>query len=217
MESELKSGTGLNVTEKKQEIKVPPGELGAVLELIVRNKKGEITQRQAMRSRSFVKQFLQGLWLFAAYRYFNWPVMMKRTDATEIAVTLYQNDWECNAAANSDTYGILVGMGTTAPTIDDYDMETKIAHGVGAGQLQYSAVTFGAPTEDGTVSHFTITRDFSNASGAAVTVREIGLVVRFYDTSGPSAHNFLTIRDAVNITVPNGETLTVNYRIQATV
>ena len=68
------------------------------------------------------------------------------------------------------------------------------------------------PGAESVTSQFTITRDFANNSGGEVTVREIGLVVKLATTL-----YFLTIRDAVNIAIPNGETLTVNYRIQATV
>jgi hypothetical protein len=218
METELKTVLKVGVLEKVQEVRVPPGELGAVLELIVRNKNGEITQRQEMLSESFVKQFLQLLWLHMAYRYGAHrvhPKLVKATDGTDYYLQSSPTNWRCDAAANIDYYGIQVGTGATAPTINDYTMETLISHGVGAGQMQYSAVTFGAPTSDGTTSHFTVTRDFSNASGGSITVREVGLVCRISDYKG-STYNFLTIRDAVNITVPDGETLTVNYRIQAT-
>jgi hypothetical protein len=219
METELKARPKVVVLEKAEEIRVPPGELGAVLELIVRNKNGEITQRQTMLSESFVKQFLQALWLSFTYVYGSHrshPKAIKATDGSDEYIQSYSTNWRCDAPVNNDTYGILVGTGITAPTVDDYAMETKIAHGVGAGQIQYSAVTFGAPASDGTTSHFTITRDFANGSGASITVTEVGLVVTLYTYAG-TARYFLTIRDAVNITVPNGETLTVNYRIQATV
>jgi hypothetical protein len=202
-----------------EKLGVPAGELGAVLELTVRNRRGEVTQRREMLSESFVKQFLQLMWVSCVrvatgYRIKDYWV--KDVDGDLNPVQVASTSFQANAGPNVDTYGILVGTGTTAPTIDDYRVETKISHGTGAGQLQYSAVAFGAPTSDGTVSHFTITRDFSNASGSPITVREAGLVVRF-ERMGSGYGYYLTIRDAVNITIPDGETLTVNYRLQATV
>lgn len=219
MGTKLKTKPSLTVVRKREEIRVPPGELGAILELIVRDRDGKITQQQKMLSRSFVKQFLQGLWVCSTYIYAaqGMPgISIKDTSGNLQRITSHQQNWRCDALINDDTFGIMVGTGITAPTIDDYQMEAKIAHGVAAGQIQYSAVTFGAPTEDGITSHFTITRDFANASGATITVREIGLVVKLFNYAG-GTYYFLTIRDAVNIALPDGETLTVNYRIQATV
>ena len=219
MNTEVTSKPTLEAMKIIEQVRVPPGELGAVLELTVKSKEDEITQRQEMLSESFVKQFLQFLWVSCArvatgYRIKDYWV--KDVDGDLNPVQVGSASFRANAAVNGDTYGILVGIGTTAPTIDDYQMETKISHGIGAGQLQYSAVTFGAPTSDGTVSHFTITRDFSNASGSPITVREVGLVV-YFSRMGSGSGYYLTIRDAVNITIPDGETLTVNYRLQATV
>jgi hypothetical protein len=132
-----------------------------------------------------------------------------------------------DAAANDDSYGIVVGIGSTAPTINDYALETRIDDGVGAGELQYGGVTYGLPTSSATESHFTITRDFSNASGGDITVEEIGLYVRaMYAWIGDAYDRtdnltdypvLMTIRDVTGgITIPDGETLTVNYRLQAT-
>jgi hypothetical protein len=216
MENEPKSMPGVEVLERTNEIRVPAGELGAVLELIVRNEKGEITNRQVMLSKSFVKQFLQALWMCSTFMWTTWPIQIKQTDGTLRSVRCDTSGWLANAPANNTNFGVLVGTGTTAPAIDDYAMETLIAHGTGPGQMQYSAVTFGAPTEDGSTSHFTVTRDFANNSGGSITVREIGLAVKLTDMATASRY-FLILHDAVNIAVPDGETLTVNYRIQATV
>ena len=119
------------------------------------------------------------------------------------------------AAAATSTFGVVVGTGAVAPTISDYQLGAQIAHGVGVGQLQYSAVTFGAPASDATTSQVTITRNFANASGGAITVNEIGLYCRAYYSS--AIGYFMIIRDVIagGISVPNGQTLTVNYRPQA--
>lgn len=216
---QIKAMPTVQVLERVDEIKVPPGELGAVLELIVRNKKGEITQHQEILSRSFVKNFLSAIYVcVAGYKGDRVlePIATKDTDDNDAYLgSQYAGNFSCSAPANNNVYGVQVGTGTTAPTINDTKLETKITHGVGAGQMQYSAVTFGAPTSDGSTAHFTITRDFSNNSGGSITVKEIGLAVNFYSYLG-STEIILTIRDAVDIAVPDGETLTVNYRIQAT-
>jgi len=194
-----------------------PGEVGAVLELTVKDKNGKITEHRVMPSKSFVRQFLELLWI-QAYQVSELVCEDIRTTGN-IVEGIPESGilFNSNALVNDDVYGIIVGSGTTAPTISDYALETAIAHGAGAGQLQYSAVTFGAPASDATTSQFTITRDFANASGGAITVNEIGLYVKAYRYN--IDYYFLTIRDVIGggISVPNGQTLTVNYRPQAVV
>jgi hypothetical protein len=111
-------------------------------------------------------------------------------------------------------------------TINDYKVETIINHGAGAGQMQYGAVTFGAPADDGVTSQCTVTRNFANASGGAITVNEITMVIQMFtptqnDSHGqwPYQQNFCILRDVIagGVAVPNGDTLTVNYRPQAVI
>lgn len=191
-----------------------PGELGAILELTVKDKDGKITDHRIMKSKSFVRQLLELLWV-QFYSIGEFPEYQLR-DITNtlhyVASTCYL--FSANAGAGITTYGIVVGTDGAAPTINDYHLGALIAHGVGAGQLQYSAVTFGAPASDATTSQFTITRDFANGSGAGITVNEIGLYV--YAGRYITNFSFMTIRDVIagGILVPNGQTLTVNYRPQ---
>jgi hypothetical protein len=66
----------------------------------------------------------------------------------------------CNAGAGVTTHGIMVGTGTGAFDFDNYALGTLIAHGTGAGQLQYGAVTFNAPQTSGNDRYFEIIRTF---------------------------------------------------------
>ncbi len=138
------------------------------------------------------------------------------------------------AGAGTVTYGIRAGTGNTPATIDDYALETPIAEGTGAGQLSHGGVTFGIPAADATVSQFTITRNLANGSGGAIIVKEVGLYCRCYSYdigdyaggtypfiySGGSRQTryFAIIRDvlAVPKSIPDGQTLTINYRPQVT-
>ena len=223
---------GLNSAQRVNKVKpdhivLEPGEMGAILELTVKKKDGTIRERRVQKAESFVRQFLDLLMMQAAMA--NEMSYHQIRDAGNIlrAIAFSGLTFAADAAANDDTYGVMVGTGNTAPTIDDYALETKIDDGVGAGELQYGGVTYGLPTSSATESHFTITRDFSNASGGDITVEEIGIYVKAMAawivqsndrTSGAPDLIFMTIRDVVGggITIPNGETLTVNYRLQAT-
>ncbi|MBA7715270.1 hypothetical protein ES703_124311 [subsurface metagenome] len=191
--------------------------MGAILELTVKDKDGKVTEHRVMRSKSFVRQFLELLWVQANQLYTDSAYSIRDTGNILRDIRASGYLFRADAGSGVETHGIIVGTGTTAPTIDDYAIETAIAHGTGAGQLQYSAVTFGAPASDTTTSQFTITRDFANGSGGAVTVNEIGLYVRAVGDG--TDYYFMTIRDVIagGISVPDGQTLTVNYREQAVV
>jgi len=194
-----------------------PGEVGCTLEVTVTDKEGKVTNHRVQKSQSFVRGFLELLW-----------INMKPVDEIDpyILMDIYGvprglgstgMTFGCLAAIGDASKGIRVGTGTLAPDINDIGLQTPIGHGTGVGQLQYSAVTFGAPASDPTTSQFTITRNFANASGGSITVNEIGLQVRAHRQD--SAYYFLTIRDVIagGIVIPNGQTLTVNYRPQCVV
>lgn len=223
----IKAVKGLAVIDPK---KIPHvlgvGEMGLALELTVTDKNGKVTEHRVLKSESFVRQFLEILYVQMTYQ----PAARTSVRDTSNVLRDVKSyvcagagskavNFDVYAAAGSVLLGILVGTGNTAPTINDYHMETLIADGVGAGQLQYSAITYGAPVSDATTSQLTITRNFANGSGGAITVNEIGLVCRASYGAGTGIEYFLLVRDVIGggINVPNGQTLTVNYRPQATI
>ncbi|GAI32534.1 unnamed protein product, partial [marine sediment metagenome] len=146
-----------------------PGEMGAILELTVRDKQGKVTDHRIMRSKSFVKQFLELLWV--EMNQLPKPVPLSMRDTGNVLQDIYGDSFNffAKGGAGEVTQGIIVGTGTTAPTIDDYAIETIIPHGGAGGQLNYSDVTIAAAASDATTSQFTITRDFANGSGASIT------------------------------------------------
>lgn len=220
METEIKAKPELTVI-KEQEIPhiLLPGEVGVILELIVTDKDGKVTEKRVMKSESFVRQFLDLLWVHM-YGIMSPTVYQIRdilNTLRNISTTGYS--FGTNAGAGVVIQGIIIGTGVLAVTIADYVVGTIIPHAT----MNYGAVTFGAPASDTTTSQFTITRNFANVSGGAVVVQEICLYVtaRYLPGGGAAGttYNFMSIRDRIvgGISVPNGQTLTVNYRIQATI
>lgn len=209
--------------ELKQEVKqikinreaMLPGEFGCMLELTVHKPTGEVTEHRIVKSKSFVRQFLEILWV----QCYNLPSILaggttpKDTSNTARGVDQASGNFSAVAAAGITTNGIIVGTGTTLPTVNDYKLEVPIPHGAGAGQIQYGAMTFGAPTATASMSQFRLTRDFSNSCGESIFVKELGLYVI------ASGYYFLAIRDVLesSVEVPDGEILTVNYEEMATV
>ena len=204
-----------------------PGELGAILEWTVTDKDGKVREHKVVKSKSYVRQFFDLLMVQMNSVGELAPATIRDTSNIERDICVSAFNFACNAVANIDSYGIQVGTGNAIPMITDYKLQTRIAHGSGAGQLQYGGVAFGLPASDAVQSHFTVTRDFSNLSGAPIIVYEIGLVVKgdipepwqVSKTYSAVQYNFLTIRDviAAGISVLSGETLTVNYRQVANV
>ncbi len=206
------------------------GELGATIELIVRegvfDPRGKITEYIGPRkSESFVRQFFEMLYInLSAVTMLN-PYPVRDTNNVIKYIPLTWSLFACNAVIGAITSGIVVGTGNTAPTINDYALQTIVLHDAApptAGRMQYGAVTFGAPSSDSTISQFTITRNFANASGGSITVNEIGLYVQADPGATPGSTGVcyhLAIRDVIpgGIAVPNGQTLTVNYRPQGVV
>jgi len=191
--------------------------LDAVLELTVKDKDGKVTEHRVLKSESFVRQWLELLYIQASgMRWYGYPV--RDTSNTVRQVQAGEESMNANAPAANITYGNVVGTGTTAPDIDNHALEAQIAHGIGSGQLQYSDMAIAHPAYDATLSQLTVTRDFANGSGATVTVYEIGLILTMQEIDDTTRY-FLVIRDVIagGIAIPTGQTLTVNYRIQATV
>jgi len=214
---EIKTQPNLKVIKEEIPHLLAEGEIGAILELTVSDKNGNITQKRVMKSESFVRQFLELLWVNFQNLDYRSGRYCADVYGGVACVRADRRLWTAGGAIGETHRGILVGTGTNVPTINDYTIQTLISHGTGAGQLQYSAVTFGAPSSDATTSQFTVTRNFANGSGAQVTVHELTLVVQSYADSNIQ-YSHMIIRDMIpgGIAVPNGQTLTVNYRIQVT-
>lgn len=192
---------------------------------LIRKKNGKIIEDSGWKpSRSYVIQFLR--WLYCVHRAAQDVTLTDTGGATRTIVyfgTYGDGPYSSYvgyvmAGSGNDAFGIQVGTGTTTPTNTDYSLQSKIANGTGSGQLVYGSQqeTDPAITAEGNVD-FLLTRDFTNSSGATITVNEIGVVIRVYDTGG-SARYFLILRDVVTAhDVLNGETLTVQYKLRTTV
>lgn len=208
---------------KPDETIFQPGEMSATIELILRDPDGKVARHIGpKRSESYVQQFIQILFAMVKGQPTTQPIMLTDVANVSLGSPIHYNTLACVALINIATRSIVVGTDNTAPDITDHALGAQIAHGVGAGQLQYSATTFGAPAADATTSQFTITRNFTNGSGGAITVNEIGLYALMQQLgagAGAIDRYAMIIRDVVGggISVLNGQTLTINYRPQAVI
>ena len=189
---------------------------------LVLSEKGRVIKDSGWKpSRSYVLQFLQ--WVYCMNDDLN-DLSMRDTGNTlrtvleDTVCQFFDHMGYVMAGAGVDTYGIVVGTGTAAEDNADYALQTQIAHGSGAGQLEYGGQQETDPAIVGPNVDLLLTRNFVNASGDSITVEEIGLYVRIYDEELiPAARYFLFLRDLETQAVANGQTLTVIYTLRTTV
>jgi hypothetical protein len=178
-----------------------------------------------MRSHSFVLQFMQWLEAQIAGPFHGYSDDVVMRDTSNTLRTMSTTDWNnwgtshcapgaIEAASNDDSCGIVVGTGTTAPANSDYKIETKIAQGSAATQLQHGATACSAGNINGANVDMVISRMFINGSGGTITLKEIGLYLK---NALQTTWVFLLIHDAVNQTINNGEVALVSYDIRTTV
>lgn len=208
---------------QKTDQKRKPATIQVLVRAVVRDKDGKIIYDSGQKpSESFVRSFLRFFGgLFDA-------VKTSEPDITNTSRVIIDTDqsatwsycdqfFRCDGGAGVQTKGIMVGSGTTAPTNTDYALETRIAHGVGAGQLQYGTMTFGAVAVVGVNVDLELQRTFTNGSGATITVREVGIYVYQNDPSETAATHMIC-RDVITaVGVPDKCALTVYYTLRTTV
>lgn len=114
--------------------------------------------------------------------------------------------------------GIQVGTGVAAVTPADFALQTRVAHGRAAGELEYGGcelVNIAIANPNG---EFTIRRYFTNYSGGGITVQEVGIYTPGTDYDSYSAWAFCIARDLTGaVAVANTELLRVSYVVQITV
>lgn len=200
------------------------------MEYVVRDKDGKEVLRQQEYGDSFVANFIKMLYC-AMSRSFapDTGSVTTLTDTTNTARTgtssyapttissvAYRDLFDCNATTGDTDYGILVGTGTTATDINDYALDTLIAEGTGAGQMEYGNHSIVNSTHDGsTYSYAGITRTVANNSGGSIVVAEVGLACEHYWDTNVDRH-FLLIREVLGttVTVLDTQTLTATIRIK---
>lgn len=145
-------------------------------------------------------------------------------DAQVICLAGQKLDDSADILANTivaSKIGIQVGTGDVAVTPTDTALSARIAHGRGAGELEYGGceligIAFVNPNGE-----FTIRRYFTNASGGSITVNEVGIyaVGTYAPTSSFYSNSFLIARDVVapGVAVADTEILRVTYVPQITV
>lgn len=112
--------------------------------------------------------------------------------------------------------GIVLGSGTTAPTENDYHLETQITSGIA---VTVSGITRGVDSSDRL--YMEVTLNVSNTSSSDITIAEVGLVsgnimcASSSTSSSVGANNVMidrTLLDSPVTIIPSGSAA-IKYRI----
>lgn len=128
----------------------------------------------------------------------------------------YRGMWNCvrNALSTINRTGtigngyLMLGTGTTAPTADDYCLESPITTNLSCDSVSVSRTSL--------IKTYTAT--FTNSGSSDITVTEVGFwICIFYDYSNADerADNFLIDRTVLDtpVTIPAGESRTITYQM----
>ncbi len=183
--------------------------LVAYIQSEVRDKNGKLIHFEKKEANSLVRGFIDTYYPNSAQA--NLPNCIDTTGAsyTQTAATTSQS---LTGPAGDNTYGIVIGTGTTPVAITDRALVSKIAHGNSAGQVAYLITTFTTPATVGTTHSYTISRGFVNNSGNAISVTEVGMIVY-----GTGTNKNLIDRTLMSFSIANGATGTVTYTIQVSI
>ena len=182
--------------------------LKTFLTIELKDKNGKVLKTIRKECKSYVRQMIDALRIQMCEVISDLKDTSGITRSMPASGTTY---WELAAAANS-LFGIQVGTGTNAVTISDYALQTLVAQGNGSGQLDYGAMSIGTIVIVGSTAKFTLSRTFTNNSGADITVQEVGLVYKETNYN----YYFMIERTLLNFTIANGTSGTVTYTISVT-
>ena len=192
------------------------------------NKDNELIKRsRKYRSKSFVKAFLVTMYRqFSKLTYGTLDTSNTLITVTDDSVVYYVNActgnfWTLAGTSSvivkntvSTQIGIVVGTGTNAVATTDYALQTLIANGVAATQLEYGAMYVYPVTVSAPNATLDIERIFRNSIGGTITIKELGI---YYKAGAANnCYYYCMVRDLSTIAVLNGEYLKITYTFQIT-
>ena len=174
--------------------------------VVVRDSQGKVISRERRKSRSFLKQWNQMMFVqMTGIQVLN----VVRTDGGTFNLPKHENNFRMTGSVS--TYGIVCGTGDTPVAIDDYALAALIAEGGGAGQFNYLGGTVSAVSLAASHAQILVSRTAVNNSGNPITVKEVGIYAR-----AGSTRYCCGVRDVLGVplAVPDGGGITVDYTLE---
>ena len=188
-----------------------PSDIRAYITLEVFDSQGKRTGYRRFRSRSFTQAFLAILLVQMS----NAGVQPSVPAITNVSSALLEEPTNFKIVTAAAALGVVVGSGSTAVVVTDYALGTIIGDGTGSGQLSHGLQVISSLSVSDPNASFTVRRDFTNSSGASITVNEVGLYGHCQNAESITSV-FLMLRDIIagGQAVADGSTLRVTYTIQ---
>lgn len=190
---------------------------------------GGVVDRQSFFSQSWLRNYVNALCNFTLSVLLDDPspdwgdgfLNARQLDGT-ISTTSAARNMNVVAPIDEDTYGILIGSGSTDEDFDDFDLDTRIVNGQGNGEMQHYAVetdeAYQIYSWDGVDKVFRkeFWRYFANFSADEndISIAEVGIAHQ-----RPAPTPLLVVRDVLPsiITVPYLYILRVRYTVESAV
>lgn len=175
-------------------------------------------------TKNWIKNFLQNL-ADEPFQDFKQIDGTEATGVQSVTGATFTKAANMTGAVNTDDVGIVIGTSAATPTWTDYKLGNQIEHGTGSGQMQYAAMSApsNVPTIHPTTGKADVSyhREFANNSGAAITIKEAGIIAKTASTSEGvnTAGSYLVARWLTqDVYVANGNTLRIYFkpRVSAT-
>ena len=171
----------------------------------IRDGQGRLIRKlRPKRARSYVLQFLDLLGILVGYA----TLSIIDTGGVSRSQAPYAALMRADAGAGITTYGIMIGTGTNAVALADYALQTQVIT-----NITHSSVTISTPSTSGTTRLFEIVRTFTNDTGATLNITEVGLA----GMGGSSNYKYLLDRSLYSVSVNNGASVSLRYRIKVTI
>ena len=181
----------------------------AFIEFKQYDKQGNLIDTKKIRANSLVHNYMVLMSIMLG----GISQSIKKTNGGTYSMSAsYLDNITTTAPAGDIAYGIMAGTGENAVTINDYALQTPIAHGSGSGQLEYDATTVGEATISGSNSYTQVDRVLTNTSGGTINIKEIALGF-YYSITGA----FIIDRSLVDYSILTGNLIKVRYTLQITV
>lgn len=193
-----------------------PGDMDMFVQIVQRDSSGRIRYKKTQKCYSFVDNFLRVIFSYMGRD----AQDVKDTSNTSRTLDVdraHNRYLRVGAGVGETNNGIVIGSGSTAVDINDYSIETLIDDGTSSGEMQYSNLSTSAPTTDASTTSFVLSRVFSNASGGAIAVKEVALYTGTYGGGVTIMHARDLINGGTGVSVPDGDDITINYKVKTTI
>ena len=158
-----------------------------------------------VRPHSLLSSFIIGMFVQASQT----DTTAVDISGTEQLLRAGSHNFACDAVAGEKDLGIVVGTGTTPPAMSDFSLQTPLT-----ANLAYAAPSFAIEAPNASTYRLSISRGFTNNSGAQITVQEVALYSELTWSGG--YETFCLDRTLYEVIIAAGLTLTLTYRLTIT-